>query len=288
MRKNSHGKVLVGCLAMGLVFLPARKSHAAANTVPILLKTLAETVGQSLHLTEILDTSIKVVGMLNEVAAATRTLVRLGNQLANYTPEEFLQDALVGIEGAYPELGGLRREVDELVANGKGLEDGSFFRRYGRHDARTDRAAVAYSKALTHSALVSVMGLKRKHSRKLSPVQEKILERAERTGAAAQVVFDQSALGGFAREVKALREAARNAAKSGEGSLKEQLLAEMMVADFSLAESATRMLQLDAQDVAEREAARQENEKRLKVLQKDFLEGEESLLKPTWGRFPEE
>lgn len=288
MRKNSSSKVVVGSLALALALLPSRKSYASSSTVPILLSTLLETVEQSLHLGEIVDTSIKVVKILNEVAAATRTLVRLGNEIANYSPEAFLNDAMAGLEMAYPEARGLRQEVDELIQNGQSLEDGTFYRRYSHHDGRTDRATRMYAKALTQGALATVLGAKRNTSdRKLSPVQQKILERFERTGAAAKILYEQSALGGFAQEVKALREATLSAAREGEGSIKDQLLAEIMVADFSQAENQTRMLQLEEQDAAEREAARQENEAALKRLN-GRLYRTKSPMRPRWGHFPEE
>lgn len=288
MLNENRNKYLSGVLAIVLVSLPPRPSYAilseltsaASGEGVVLAATLIEKLEQGASIYEILESGKKMLQVVNEVAAASRTLVRMSNRVSQYGPEALLQDALNGLSSVYPELGGLRREVDELIANGQSLEDGSFLRRYSYHDSRTDRAATNYSKALVKTSVTTLLGLhKPPAGRKLTPVEAKVLENFERAGDGARHTFNETAMGAFAQGVRSLRKAARKSAKAGEGSLEDQLLSASLAARAQAAKAQARRVQMREVEAAFREAARQENSKKLKTF-----EGGIRTAKPNWKR----
>ena len=239
-----------------------------------LIKLLLQSMEQTEKLRGVLTTTREISRATNEGLALAREVYREAKTLSTYTLEDFLEEAKEGLYEAFPELRDI--EGDVRLINDQIEKREVFFSYYNRYDPKVRERLEKVMSWAYKSTIWPVVFPQSLHLKpNMTPVDQEILERYQRTGQLAQWAVRTTSMAAMAKSIKELYD---EATKKKDSAL--LLAATQAELGHIQAGAMAEFTELYKQDIAMEEKSREMQQNARKSLKGAIDRQMEDLLKP--------
>ncbi len=276
-RKIAHAFLLL-CL---LVPTSAEASMFGEENAT-LVNLLVQSIEQTAKLRSMVTATRDISRATNESLALAREAYREFKTVSSYTIEDYMEDAKEGLYRAFPELRDI--EGDILLLKDQLENREVFFRYYNRYDPKLrERLEPVMSWAYKSTIWPVVFPQSLKLKPNMTPVDQEIFERYQRTGQLAQWAVRTTSMAAVAESIKELYDEAQKKKNS-----QLQLAATQAELGHIQASAMAEFTDLYKQEIAMEEKAREMQRGARESLKGTMERQMDKILKPNAMRPQEE